>query len=561
MFAQLRSVLIGLLVVLFLIALAPFVDGYFVKQNYMRFISALSTDTGLSIKIADYRLGWLSSTAKLIVSKPISLNQASVTSKFPSLPTSTTLVLTVEQTINHGPYVFNPIQNQRMIALGMMSSNVYFPPQMKAMFVNNQPNQSDMHIETLMTFDQQYTSHVSTPTFSVMPFPGIPQVMWNGMQGDFFVVVSDDHISQSKVNYTLNGISTKGQAFNVSIQPITFQHVMTRGTLGLWNGNSSLAFPGLAVGASDAAVFSLSGLQIFGTYGTDANHFYNMQLQLSLANLTSQDLIVNPSTIKMAFNHFNAAGIVSVTQQLEEQRSKNPLMILQTLTPSSTIESDIAIHTASGNLIANGQVYWPATITNAQTVDAFVTNTNLKMNLRLSATLFNAIVDMLYQNSAQATTQSVDLSQPSETGILSQIDLWGKQQSIPLDIALQLKDLVKSHLAADVFSKNVDQYVLRKEIPQAVADQLKGLYLQVHPMAVKSMPGSPQQALILPPPPQPAPQRVASPRDMLKMKMNTWVQQGYFKMDNGDYVTVITREQGILKLNGMAAPADMLNMH
>lgn len=541
-----------IMVIIICIGVVPWVDGYLFKQNYLNLLKTLSSENNHIIKILDYRQGWLGSYAKLYI-EPLNYKTADQTKPAKGM--------IIEQTITHGPFLYDRINNQWEFARAEIQSDVSFPGALQTVLVN-QTDQSDLHAITVVNLAGDYISQVQMPAFVLKNIPGLKNITWYGLGGILTAQVVNNRAKRLTGDFIIGALVIQiNDAESIRSNEITFQYDTDLQSLGIWNGRYDVGFLGVAINNVNGFDALVNGLNVTNAFGVDKNNFYNNSIRFSLNKLQVGDLLVNPSTVSLAVNHLNVQGLVGFINEVsavktaevsQENLQKMSELFPSLLSPSSTINEVVKIETSAGRLESNGKVFWPEGHPLPKTAEEFMANVNFQINIRVSISLVNKVIELLYNDHSvqeKPTLQSVINSEvqstpsvPTEQSLIAHVDALSHDNQIALDVSFQLKDLIYRHLPLDVFVSNIDQYVLKKEMSSQVAEQLKSEYAVLNPKGKLA----PPPLLQKPKPVQPMSVPSVPPKnpsmEIAKQMLQNWIKQGLLVQEDGDYVTNIVRQ-------------------
>lgn len=564
-----KSVFMGVFILILLLVAAsiPYFIGSSYKQHFFDLITTINqSNMRVKINVLEYHQGWLSSDAKLSVQ---AVNTAEPnTNEYGSV--------TVTQHIIHGPLLTDPVTNQFVFARAMLNSQIFLPEPINS-FLTGQAGVSLFQMNTIANFDDSYTSHVSSPPMNTKT-PDGGKISFKGITGTSRIDTKDNKINIIKSTLNIGEIAGTNAQGSFATKPIFVIYNVQRNAIDLWDGTYNLSLAGFNVNSIDNGNYSFKDFKIIDDFGMDSSQMYNNKLQISLGNVVATDMtVVNQANLNIAINKLNSqalANFLAWAYKVQTQDGHTQIQMSQfndyaarIFTPATTITENILVNTVLGNFVSDGQVYWQGEI---KTLDDVQNNANFKVNIRVAIALVDKIIDLsspsqptdlqgetVSQTEQTANTPPVDLD-----GLQKQIDAWSTQSLISASVGIQLKDIVKSKVASDVFAANMDQFVLRKDLPDTLASQLKVEYSSIVDKGKKPVAGMPGALTNMPPtPPKPvvqaAPQPAApkSAADAKKQMIQDYLKQGYIKQDNNDYITTITRENGVIKVNGLNAPS------
>lgn len=566
--------LIGGLIII-LLALAPLIDGYFFKQNYLNLLTAMNQESGSKINLVEYHLGWMSSDAK-----------TSVELKDPIQ--GTPIIITITQHIMHGPLVHD-LNNHWNLAQAQIQSHFLLPDSFNNLLFGPdvKTHAAIIQIDTLATFRDEYYNQISMPAINLQ-LPNGSKLTWQGLTGDSYLQLENHKIYHTEAAINFGGVTLQTIAGTLTSQNILIQYDVTRNAIGLMDGSYAVSSPGFAVTSMKGNI-DIEEISFKDSFSVDNNNFFNNQTEFSLKNLNLPEFRLNSMNIQINENNLSAEGVlnyINTIYQLKEKSYMIPPDQIQALftkliTTKTTLNENAALVTAFGSFVSDGQVYWPNPV---QTFDEAVNNANFKINVRISASLINHMIDIAAVKQHEEVAKSHPELLSGDDAAINLIDQWGKQNLISDSASISLKDLVKMHLSTKDFATNVDEFILRKDIPTNLATELKMQYAKIkiadpHLNATTGN-AKPQSAANMQPiTNSTAATHTSSMADVsetaddsqttnqtsttqtqialtakMKKQIDDLVKQGYLKQDKDDYITTITRENGVIKINGLDAP-------
>lgn len=520
------------------IGMVPFIDGYIFEQNYLATIDTFNAEYGYQIKVISYRLGWLQSHATLQV-------QAKTRGTYSN-------IIKIEQDIIHGPFLHDSEQHTWQLGQAMILSDIDFPVELKSLLIK-QGDSADFHAATRVTLSGDYQSHFSTPSFTLIYPTMVGKLTWSGLQGQSNITMDDMQPIHIISNLNLGALSSQGGQYTLNTRNVIIQSDASRHSLRLWSGTYSVNVPEIMVSDSSSTRYSLNGLNMIINLNIDTNNSVNYDEAITLNNLTVPLITIHPSSFKFSLQHMSGQAMKEFAAQAKKLAqssnvsqtelvniSKFPIRIL---TQNTIATQEIMLDSSLGKVIVSGQETWPKDVSRFNTIDDVMNSTMVKMNLQISANLVNAVIKQIYQGVVRNSPATVNM-QPTEQSLLDEISDWSSQGRVPVDISYQLKDLVKMHLAQPVFASNVDAFVTQKVIDSGVAAELKAKYAVIYLSVKDNKPATTLQPVVAPP------VQPLTPEQVMRKQVDDWIKLGFIKQVGDMYVTLLTYENGELKLNG-----------
>jgi len=516
--------------VLIILATAPFINGYFFKRYYLGLLTNISDTSQIKITVQDYKLGWFSSHAKLYVEPKA----------------NTASGLTLLENISHGPIVYNSTLHRWSIAQALIENHMFLPEPANTLLLGAN-NQGFLHINTLAKFNGNFLNIISMPVIN-MQIPGAGKLSWQGLQGNT-VLYTDNHVvNRVTSDVKMGALSVESMFGNLAMmQNTTVKYDINRAPIGLWNGSYVFSMPDFSYNSSDQKSFSVKNIAINNMFDLSQEKFYNSKLVFSMGKLILPDYDLDSVNLKLNVNNLNAQGLINFYNRAPElpqgrnltaaQIDEYKNLFMQILDPTTMLTENIEMTTSLGNVSSNGKFYFSAPFS---TFDEAQKAASFQLNIRASVDSVNKWIELMTpRHDPEAPVETSPVAAVTPPDLDQDIDGLINQNQISMKSAFGLKDLVKRRLSLKDFSYNLDQMVIRQDISKNSATQLKTNYAAL---------ANAQTSL---PPPKPK----LTPLEQMKKQVSDWVSQGYIKQENNDYVTTITRENGMLKINGLNAPS------
>ncbi len=540
---RIKNIIVTVFVLLIFLAIAmvPLADGMLFKRQYFTLVKALEADQRIKINVMEYHEGWFSSEAKVAISPKVD----SMTG-LPSSSGYTTPTIILSQHISHGPFVYDAANDKRVLGLASIQSNVHLPAAAEAILLGGQASSNGVvTIDGLATLSgEDFINQIKTPVFNIN-LPNVGTVVWQGLNGTIDFHLEGNHLQKVTTDLTIGAVNARSPFGSVISKDANIKYDMAANEVSLWDGSYSIAIPAISVNDANGVVVSINNLNFGNTFGMAGKNLYTSKIQLSVGQLVTPEWLgfsVNQSNANLSFENMSASALVDLLKEVSKNRNnritspaedqKYIEILTAIITPTTSLKQNAVINTSFGKLITNSATVWSGDL---KTMHDLVQNMKSTTDIRISVTLVNQLIELFaQQNTPPVAPTPIDTN--TEAGLLKQLDTLGTQNKIDLSVAIQIKDMVQTHLAPADFSKYIDQLEKLKQIPPDIAAQLKMQYSVI------------LDASKNPPTPVPAP---VSPAEGIKAQLANFVQLGYIKLDKDDYVTVITFEKGVLKANGV----------
>jgi len=395
------------ILLLMVLAIIPWADGFIFKRGYYRFIKALAADKAVNIKILEYQQGWFHSTAKIaMTSKTNPVNTPSV---------SVSIIL--EQNISHGPLVRDAASHRWIFALAAVQGKVHLPAALEAVLLGNLSNQNgvlDSH--AIVTFGGDYLSQINTPVFNVH-IPRIVDIVWQGLNGYMNFHMSGRHLQKMTTDITIGAIAAKSVMGSITTKEVAITYDISPNMSGLWNGTYYFKAPELTFAGVDG-VFSVRNLNTSYTFGAASSDLYNAKIQFLLGQLVTPQFGVNASHINLSLENMRVSGLLNLVKtanslknramQLTSAQSQHLMALMPTLiTPVTLVKGDTVIDTSYGKVWLNGQAAWPMTV---KTIDDVFNGVTGKVDMRISAGLVDYLMTLMVAHEMNAMLPSQAVS-------------------------------------------------------------------------------------------------------------------------------------------------------
>ncbi len=569
--------------------MVPWLVGMSFKRQYFDFIAAINQKNQVKVVILNYKQGWLSSTASIQIT-PIISDSSSMLKRTPMLdPTQLAAMTTVtlDQTISHGPIVMDKINNHPTLAMGAVES-ILHSPEIERLLYSNVKIQGLLTMQSLFDFNKEGFNLITLPAFQYTA-QGMGSVSWQGLTANVvFHLTSHSEVDKIDTNLKFGAVSIKGDPSmwqgDFSLQPITIRSATTKQALGLWIGSSEVNVPGAVLNEASAPVFNLNNLLFKNKATLSQTNQYQFSNTVNLTQLTVPSWSINSIsglTININFAGLNANELVNLVRFVnsmpnnissDEFENQSLQALVRVITPSTNINVIALADTSLGKLNMKGLLFWPASVPAPKTPDDLFANTNAKVDIRMSIPLAKKIIDIAASNMAERSARPIAVTTPptaptltteinsptsdaAKTAFSQKVADLLRSGKISLSVSLQILGWWDQQLPVDVFAGNLKRFGLAAD----TENDLIQTYTQLKQSG--PVPVSPLPAQVVAASPQAQQQMQAQMQQMLvgniSQTIDQWLTQGYITQDGNDYVIAITREAGVIKVNGKDLPADM----
>lgn len=516
---KLRTKIIStLIVIIILLTIPPFIDGYYFKNSYQNMIAAINRsleESGgdIQIKIVDYRLGIFHSTAKL---------QITTTDKeFAKLFADG---ITIEDQISHGPIVRDAHTGSYTLAYATTATQVYLPASISSVIFGKNAQipfiQARTNISLRGVWDQQLK-------ISPLTLPQLGSFAFQDSQSQSIYQVDQNSIQDSKTTSTIGAISFQGNnpyLSSVMIQPMTYTQTLNKSGKGIWNSNSQLTAPAIQVKWLNGREMLMNQLQLSTNKGINAQGLYDSTFKMMLNGMTLTDSEILPltaSSATIAIRDLNPDGLneyLNYFKQHQALESKDEVAALQELskkllTPTTRVEISLNANTKEGLLKLDSALGYQSAATQSASLPEIVQNLSTTTIINISQPilhrLFMQVISMMTATN-NALNGSIDMESSNVKLNPFQIQVAQLSQSgqITLNQSLQLLELSSQRLTPELFNAKAT------EISSAdIASQLNQAYQQYLTLPASVDNSSDGQEMT-----------VGEKADAL---INEWIKQGY----------------------------------
>jgi hypothetical protein len=492
-----RSLLLFIFVVLLIVGLVPFINGWFFKQKYLELLSSLNTDSEIQFRVKEYHLGWRHSTAlvDVIIPSPVPQNEA--------------MHFTLEQHIQHGPLIFKenfPVDTHFQYAFidGILKkdSRVY------------------MNLTTNVSFGGIFQNHFDILNVDLQ-LPFATKLTWEGANGTMDFKADQNHIEYGLVHADIYPIVLKSMMGSVNITKINFQNEFHYENQHTLNGTNTLKIPGINL---DFLQFDIriGNLQLDHSFDVK-NNAYQSKVSIGLQQLSVPNLMIAPLNATFALSNFNFDAFLNFIKNSENDNS--PELFYKSITPQSQLNSTIDFSIPEGNFHADFKGNWSDKAF-PQKPD-FFNYMDYDIKIVAAKTLVHHLIELASESSPQTV-------QPQAKPLTfdDQVNVLVEQKLMSIYAASQVKELVKTPLPMDAFETALQSLQTTNEITPEAVNILKQSYA-----TLQAMDSQPQIA-------QP------TAEEALSAKFDELIKQGYILQEKDNYVVNITHHDGAVLING-----------
>jgi uncharacterized protein YdgA (DUF945 family) len=484
-----KRIFIFLLLLVFLLGLFPLADGIIFKRGYLALIDYNSHGKA---QVQDYSMGWLSSTAKIYL--PFSDGKGGVT---------------LDETIYHGPYLINPLTDEREFKQAAVVTIVHLDPKSESYLLGNNSGNGVLQMTTLVSFTNHFTTQVMSPVFTIK-VGSQGKIVFQGVSGTIDATVENNFIKSTSSDLHLGAISGESNGITVSATPSTFHGDVTcPDAASLCSISADSTFPLLQSANAQGGTTKLTGLH-FKTDSHNTNNNYSNNIQFNFSSLVTPDYSTGASYLKLSYDHLNAAEIRDLFNNLQQAQdqytdlSSSQLAaaaalnaaLPKILTPQSSFSEDLKITAPSGVLTATGKLFWPAEAATATSSAELMMAANAQVTARASVALVNDVIKKMDEKKA-AEDEAAALAMPAKPAVdtppplitidetklpayiefRKEIDDLTNSKVISPQIQIVVYKMSDTHAPVRDFNNAVDAMLKSNQITFPVATNLRNGYL------------------------------------------------------------------------------------
>jgi uncharacterized protein YdgA (DUF945 family) len=559
--ARMKKIILSFIaLVLVAFGITPAITGYYFKQNYIAFIHALNTTYATRITILSYNAGWFSSHATLKITAPEANDMTT---------------LTLDESITHGPFIFNQAKHPLTFAMATIQSTVHLSTRMESMLFGAPKPAGVATIYSVMGMDGNLMNDIkAAPITLAVPFFG-GQITWQGLHGTAHFRMNNNQIEGLKSDLTFGALTATlplDQPMTLSLEPISQVADTTRQPIGLWSGSSMLSIPAISLKKGEQVTF---GLQQFSNRASTSlsGNSYSVTNNLVIEKMDMPGYsipLISPFKFLISINQLNAmelANFLKTTQSsqinpvsMDETSKLADAWLPRLLTSASTMSMDLDMNTPLGNMTLRGEAHWPLKTALPRTLEDIQQHAQAKIDIKMAIPLANVIVDQVIDYFAPQFARELPATPPITTPANTAVpnptpnDMAANKKAfneklasmiktgdLTVNAAIEVMNLYDAQATPSAFAENIKQLGLT---PSATT-QLTQLYAQLMMTQSITPQPNPQQ-----PSPSQAPQSQEQIAASMRSQFEQWVQQGYFLKDGNDYITTITYDNNKIKMNG-----------
>lgn len=442
-------VLIGLF-----LAISPLIVGIYLERYYQQLIADFSANSHIQMVLTSYQRGWFHSKAIL----SIKIMNPSWLIKSNNVATEVTL----QQTIRHGPLLFQP------------------PYLFGWAAIQNRPYNN----ENVITFDGAYFTQFKIPNFKLFKEMGFQEV-----SGQLWIW---PHKARFRGHVSFLQMKLADKENQLTIPSLAFSFDFSESAHHLWLGESSITIPEIDWQTVGHFLFILHQIKIENELHEDQGLLAGHHA-LDIQTMDIENETIGPVKFFLQYQKLNAeaidqllVGYQTIKQRGElyqSQLKQKMLMLLPNMigTGSKMALDELSLKTNAGTFKVNGEVAWPYKNEVPDDLEDFLKRASMKMEMQISKKLFEKVIQLLAnfvlfnqngENGFDALTKA-----RVEADTVSRLNAYYLEELVRLGLlfekdALLLEDLQKQVVPMEDYLFAIKQLLLEKNISLTTSYQL-----------------------------------------------------------------------------------------
>jgi uncharacterized protein YdgA (DUF945 family) len=509
--------------ILFIIILAIlstfWISGNIFHHRYVALIKELNEKTSSKLTIVSYNQGWFRSSAQLTI---------------PIIENSPPIIM--EQIISHGPWVYDSIHNEHVIALGAIQSSA----SMKGFF-NKSEKYELMTINSLFRWNNQYISQIKILPFDVSL--GTNSIKWAGLTTDIKMTREKDHVLRLAMNTLVTPLTIILRDFSYTQSDIETKMDIELGSTGMWYGTQMISMPQADMTIENNK-YSITGFNHTSHLLTKIPNEDSYDFTLTIQQVITPYINFNPLQTQLSITGINENALKKLMSQ---PNNIDQTDFINLLTANTIVNFNILNNSNFGNLELKGKIDWPPNTLLPTTVEELENHIRSHVEIKLPVALVNYFLAMSIEKT-KSNAESVDPSKASLISVEKKLEELQDNNVISTSTKIGILNLLETHPKSDVFSHYLDQLTTMNSIPVDVATSIKDEFQQIEKNTSSPVMSSP----VIDPP---------TTQDLLDERINAYKTMGLIIQNNDQYITIIDFENGEFSFNGKQIPINELMSH
>lgn len=401
---------------IFLIALMfmPLIEGTLFKNSYLHLIEIINQDKRANIQLISYEQGWLHSHAKIVVT----LNKGLMTLYQIGLSkTNGPVSFTIEEEIAHGPIIYDRISNMIELGHAKIQNDILLPAEIKTNYFSTLSSQGIVRVDLISKFNGNWRGQLKFPTF-VLSFPDIGELTWQGLAGEFNIVLADHYFKYTDFEAELGSFSFKGSPTNsyvksVDTYPLSYQYNASYDNFGLYSGYTNMYTHSISVIKSVETRLIGERVAIHTAFSMDNKTFYSGTLSINIKRINASSFnipYIQPFHVLITVSNFSIKGLLSYLDNLQlnspEAIQKDVHagegFLMHMILPESNMQGDIALNSTLGSLTCHFNLLLRPDVPPPSTFKDLIASISTTANFIISPSVMTKLIE-LYNNKISVT--------------------------------------------------------------------------------------------------------------------------------------------------------------
>ena len=214
-----------------------------------------------------------------------------------------------------------------------------------------------MRFEILSEYDGDWSGqiHISALSFSMQ---NLGKIIWNGLNGSFKIVLNQNKFKHAKAETTIGSINIQVDPLNESIkefaiQPIKYRYDVTKSS-GLLSANTNTYTPQIAITTLTNKKLIIDKFAIHTAFSMDQVTLYNANISINARDIKTSDKTIStisPFHFTLTTSNFSTEGLEDYLNNLN---STNTTKNFQTI--DFKILEGLLVHTITPISIIHGNI-------------------------------------------------------------------------------------------------------------------------------------------------------------------------------------------------------------
>lgn len=548
-----KLVTVVVVLAIFLI-FSPLLVGFLVKHDYQQLITFFNSQNNFRVQVVDYQRQWLSSNATLVVeiTNP-EFRQQLIALGIPKENLPEKINFTVKQYIVHGPVFFQAANLPSHFGLAVIHNSIQFSDPMEPLLKSfGLASTSFKEGDDLITYGGNVHKHMSLDNLSYERPHDHLKIHAKNAQVNIWLFPGNNGLQG---NIKLDNFLVEIDKDSVSIPDFLLQVDMFRTDLGLWIGKNDLDMSALTWKERGASIVTASNIRFQGGVKEENGRLFGGR-DIEVEKLQIFDQTMGPLKIHASISNLNSQVIANMVSAYHDIMQRGELyrneifqrlssMLPSVFNPNAEINFDrINLVTPNGDLQMAASIRWPDNYVAPDNLQEMFDDGSVKSSIQVSKKLANQVVQLLSQSSYFRQLPPEDINKLED--MQDSITIGMQQNAFMIsgmvdggvltnDDGVEFLKLQKRGLFDDYNSKIKDLFMTRTISPEVA------YMLYMESVMVKNLvDGLDHQIDIY--------QNELS--NQLADQLNLWVKKGYISQTDNDFTVLITRDDGVLKLNG-----------